>query len=241
MTEEGPAARDPKSVWIIVLAIVVTVLLGAIIGYALSGGLSSDPAGEPAPTTTIAPSPTAAPSVAGTAPPTTAATTTLPTPTDPPGQLTVLASEDTFTDASDIAEVNGFDVMIELENDPPDVKQGLVRFDVVGIPEGANIDSAELRLSPAAPSGAPIAVHLVDGDWHETDTTASTAPAVGDRVATIPAGGEGGEALVGDLTGVVTGPGAIGFYLLGTTENTTEILSRENGANGPTLVLRWTA
>jgi hypothetical protein len=136
--------------------------------------------------------------------------------------------------------VNGFDVVIELESDPPDVKQGLVRFDVVGLPEGVTIDSAELRLFTAAPSGAPIAVHLVDGEWHETDTSASNAPAVGDRVATIPAGGGGGEALVGDLTGVVTGPGAMSFYLLGTTENTVEVFSRENGANGPALVLRWT-
>jgi hypothetical protein len=238
MTEEQPAARDPRTIWIIVLAVVLTVLVGAIIGYALSGGLSSDPASEAAPTTTIAPPPTAAPSVATTTP-TSLATTTSPTPTDPPGQLTVLATEDTFTDASDPAEVNGFDVVIELENDPPDVKQGLVRFDVVGIPEGVTIDSAELRLTSSAPSGAAIAVHLVDGEWHETDTSASTAPAVGDRVATIPPGGDGGEALVGDLTGVVTGPGAISFYLLGTTENTTEIFSRENGANGPSLVLRW--
>ena len=240
MTEEGTATRDPKTIWIIVLAVVVTVLLGAIIGYALSGGLSSDPAGEAAPTTTVAPPTTVAPSVATTTPPTTLLTTTSPTPTDPPGQLTVLATEDTFTDASDISEVNGFDVVIELEDDSPDVKQGLVRFDVVGIPEGATIDSAELRLSPSAPSGAPIAVHLVDGDWHETDTSASTAPTLGERVATIPAGGEGGEALLGDLTGVVTGPGPLNLYLLGTTENTTEIFSRENGANGPSLVLRWT-
>jgi hypothetical protein len=240
MTEEAPAARDPKTVWIIILAIVVTVLLGAIIGYALSGGLSSDPEGAAAPTTTSAPPPTAAPSVASTTPPTTVATTTQPTQTDPPGQLTVLATEDTYTDASDFSEVNGFDVVIELEDDAPDVKQGLVRFDVVGIPEGVTIDSAELRLSPSAPSGAPIAVHLVDGDWHETDTSASNAPAVGDRLATIPAGGEGGEVLVGDLTGAVTGPGPVSFYLLSTTENTTEIFSRENGANGPSLVVRWT-
>jgi hypothetical protein len=46
--------------------------------------------------------------------------------------------------------------------------------------------------------------------------------------------------LLGDLTGVVTGPGSISFFLISTTENTTEIFSRENGANGPSLILHWT-
>jgi hypothetical protein len=239
MTEEGRDARDSKSTWIIVLAVIVTVLLGAIIGFVVSGGLSDDATGDSTPSTTaavIAPTTTVP---VGTAPPA-PSTTALPVTTDPPGQLTILAIEDTYTDASDPAEVNGFDSVIELEEDPPDVKQGLVRFEVAGIPDGVTIESAELRLTTTAPSAAAIAVHLVDGEWNESETSAANAPARGERVATVPAGGANGEPLLGDLTGVVTGPGSISFFLISTTENTTEIFSRENGANGPSLILHWT-
>ena len=239
MTEEERAPRDSKTIWIIALAVLVTVMVGAILGFVISGGLSDSTTSESAPPTTAAVvTPTTAAAVATTAP--APVTTSQPVITDEPGQLTILSIEDTYTDASDPAEVNGFDSVIELEDDPPDVKQGLIRFDVVGLPDGVTVESAELRLTSTAPSAAPIAVHLVDGEWNETETSASNAPARGQRVATIPAGGANGEPVVGDLTGAVTGPGSISFFLISSTENTTEIFSRENGANGPTLVLHWT-
>lgn len=239
MTDEGPVARDWKTISIIALAVVVTVLLGAIIGYVASGGLSDEPTNEAAPAATT--TPTSAPPVVGTTTPTSVVATNLPPVSeDPPGQLTILATEDTYTDASDPEEVNGFDAVIELENDPPEVKQSLIRFDVAGIPEGVAIETVSLRLYTTAPSSSPIAVHLVDGEWNETETGAANAPAIGDRVATIDPGGAQGEPVEGDLTGVVTGPGPFNIYLISTTENTTEIFSRENGANGPALILRWT-
>lgn len=239
MTEEGPVARDSRTMWIIVLAVVITVLLGVIIGYIASGGLSGEPTTELAPATTAQPvTPTSAPPAVTTT--AGSVTTSQPVASDPPGQLTILASEDTYSDASDPEEINGFDALIELEDDPPEVKQSLVRFEVAGIPEGVAIEEAILRIHTTAPSSSPIAVHLVNGDWNETETGAANAPAVGDRVATIPPGGDQGEPLEGDVTGTVTGPGSVSFYLLSTTENTTEIFSRENGANGPALILRWT-
>jgi hypothetical protein len=234
MTEEQPALRDKKNVWIIVLAVVVTVLLGAIIGYVATGGLSDDPpTGSAAGSTT-----TSLATVATTVPPATSLTQA-PPPTDAPGQLTIQAIEDTYTNSSDPEDTSGFDDVLELEDDPPEVKSALVRFDTTGAP-AVVVEGVTLRLFVVFSSGAAIEVHRVDGSWSETDTTASSAPAVGELIATIPPGVTEGESVEVDLTGLVTVPGPIDLYLTTSGDDTIEIASKESGANAPALIVRWT-
>jgi hypothetical protein len=234
MTEEQPALRDKKNVWIIVLAVVVTVLLGAIIGYVATGGLSDDPpTGSAAGSTT-----TSLATVATTVPPATSLTQA-PPPTDAPGQLTIQAIEDTYTNSSDPEDTSGFDDVLELEDDPPEVKSALVRFDTTGAP-AVVVEGVTLRLFVVFSSGAAIEVHRVDGSWSETDTTASSAPAVGELIATIPPGVTEGESVEVDLTGLVTVPGPIDLYLTTSGDDTIEIASKESGATAPALIVRWT-
>ena len=42
-----------------------------------------------------------------------------------------------------------------------------------------------------------------------------------------------------DVTGVVTGPGPIDFYLTTLGDDTTEYASRDAGAGAPVLIVRW--
>jgi hypothetical protein len=234
MTEDQPALRDKKNVWIIVLAVVVTVLVGAIIGYVATGGLEDDPTAGSAPGSTT----TSVATVATTVPPATSLTQA-PPPTDAPGQLTIQALEDTYTNSSDPEDSSGFDEVLELEDDPPEVKSALVRFDTTGAP-AVVVEGVTLRLFVVFSSGAAIEVHRVDGSWSETDTTASSAPAIGELIATIPPGVTEGESVEVDLTGLVTVPGPVDLYLTTSGDDTIEIASKESGANAPALIVRWT-
>ena len=235
MTEDQPVSRDNKNVWIIVLAVVVTVLLGAIIGFVATGGLSDDPAAE----STVGTTTTSVAIAATTVPQTTTLAETQPPATDAPGQLTIEAVEDTYTNSSDPADVSGFDDVLELEDDPPEVKSALIRFDTAGTPD-VEVQGLTLRLFVVFSSGAAIEVHRVEGSWSETDTTAASAPAVGELIATIPPGVTEGEIVEVDLTGLVTVPGPVDLYLTTEGDDTIEIASKESGANAPALIVHWT-
>ena len=120
MTNNENQPRDRKQTMIIVLAVVLTVLVGLIIGFVVSGGLSGDPVAEPTtlPTGSVAPS----------SPSTTTAAPAAPSTSLGEGQLAVTISEDTYVDLGQPEDLNGFEDVIEIENDPPDNKQALLRF-----------------------------------------------------------------------------------------------------------------
>ena len=223
-----------RNIVIIALAVVVVILLGVIIGFIVSGGLSDDPgsglAGET--TTSVAADTTVAPATR-----TTTSSTSPPT-TQVPGQVTVPAIEDTFTDALEPDEINGLSPILEIEDDPPEIKTALVRFDVTGVPEGETIREVILQFSTIS-AGSQVAVHLVDGEWNEAETNATNAPLLGDRVGIILPQGERGTLAELDVTGVVTGPGPIDFYLTTLGDDTTEYASRDAGAGAPVLIVRW--
>lgn len=233
MNGEQTGQRDQKSILIIILAVVVTVLLGSIIGYIVSGGLSDDPgtdlAADTTTTTSVATITTSIP------------TTTVPTEpstTQVPGQLTIPAIEDTFTDALEPGDANGLDSVLEIEDDAPELKRALVRFEVAGLPEGETISEVVLQFSTIS-SGSQVAVHLVDGDWNESETNAANAPLLGERVGILQPGAGQGTLVEVDVTSVVTGPGSFSFYLTTLGDDTTEYASREAGAGGPVLIVRW--
>ena len=224
MSSEETPGRDRKQITIIVLAVVAIVLVGLIIGFVVSGGLSPGPTA-----TTLAPSTTVPATTPSTAPPTTGV----------PGQLSVPAIEDTYVNSEEPQDVNGSEAALEIENDPPEVKQALVRFEVPAIPEGETIRAVTLRLFVLEDTDATIAIHEVEGEWSQVDASAANAPALGAQVATIVPAVPPGSTVDVDLTGVVTGPGQYDFYLSMTEDDGAEFASIESGSSPPTLVIEW--
>ncbi|MGH8950354.1 MAG: DUF7594 domain-containing protein, partial [Acidimicrobiia bacterium] len=221
--------RDQKQTTIIILAVVVTILVGLIIGFIASGGLSGDPVASP---TTVGPVATTPPS--GSTP-----ATTLPPTTVVPGQLSIPATEDTYVNSGQPEEINGLEDVMEIENDAPEVKSGLVRFEVAGIPEGETIDSVTLRLFVVADTEDVIALHTVGGDWNQAETTGATAPPVGDPVGSIPPGTPEGSVVEVDMTSLVTGPGQYDLYLVSPGDDSAEFATIESGTNPPLLIVDY--
>ena len=230
MTEQERPGRDPKFIQNIALAGVATVLAGVAIGWAILGADQS-----PTGTTVAAGEPTTTP----TGPATTTTTMASPPSTDAPGQITFTATEDTYVKMAEPAEINGLDELIEVEDDPPDLTRGLVRFEVTGIPEGETIRSATLRLYSIDESEDTVVIHGVDGPWNQAETNGGNAPSVGAQVASIPVPIPENQYLDIDVTSVVTAPGQYDFYLVPSGGDTAEFASIESAANPPTLVVRW--
>ena len=230
----GAETTTPSSrnIVIIALAVVVVILLGVIVGFIVSGGLSDDPgesAGET--TTSVAADTTIAASG-------TTTSSSSPSTTQVPGQVTLPAIEDTFTDALEPDEINGLSPILEIEDDPPEIKTALVRFEVTGVPEGETIREVILQFSTVS-AGSQVAVHLVDGEWNEAETNATNAPLLGERVGVILPQAAQGPLVELDVSGVVAGPGPIDFYLTSLGDDTTEYASRDAGAGAPVLIVRW--
>ncbi|HWL50622.1 MAG TPA: DNRLRE domain-containing protein [Acidimicrobiia bacterium] len=232
MNGDKTTPRDNRQTIIIVLAVVLTILVGLVIGFLASGGLSGDPAA--APTTT----PAGPPATAGSTP-TTAAAPTSPTISVAPGQLAVAASEDTFVNSGQAEEINGFEDALEIENDPPENKQALIRFVVGDIPEGETLQTVSMRLFVIADTEEVVTVHEVEGPWTQADATGANAPAVGAQIATVPPGTAEGSTVEVDLTSIVTGPGTYDFYLTMASDDSAEFAALESGANAPVLILDW--
>jgi hypothetical protein len=232
----------------IVLAVVVMVLLGLIIGY-LALGDSREPAAVGSTTTvTSAQSSTSSVPRASTTTSFEPTTTTLvppgtPLPTQPPdtsvdGQVTFTAVEDTYIDSGDTTRPRGFDPGLVLENDPPELKLGLIRFDVVGLPEGVEIESAVLRLYVEVAGDDALTVHGVVGEWTEAETTAVDSPEIGATVATIPPGFPDLDYVEVEVTDLIDGDGLVDIYVATSSPRTTELGSRET-PGPPQLIVSW--
>lgn len=227
----------------IVLAVAVVVLVGVIVGYIASGGLEDPETLNPSTTVTAAPAPTTSePAVTTTTPEeTTTVVPTGPVPTVAPdtsveGQITFTAVEDTFIDATETAPL-GLELSLLVENDPPELQQALIRFDLTGLPEDVDVGSAVLQLFVEVSASELVAVHGVEGEWDELDTTAVNAPGLGPEITTFLPDTEFAtiEMNVADL---VEGNGPVDLYLVATSPRTAGFGSRES-INPPTLVVRW--
>lgn len=229
MTEEQQPKRGWQKYQNIVLAAVAAVIAGLAIGWAFIGG-------DTAPTNTTTGE--AAPPTEPLEPVTTTTTMLSPPSTDAPGQISFAATEDTYVNDAKPEDNNGTSDAIEVRTDDTEVERGLIRFEVVGIPEGETIRTATLRLFVDHDSDNSIDVHLVDGPWTQVETVGASAPAVGERVATFRATPEGSFVEI-DVTSVVTEPGQYDFYLVSTGSDSAEFPSTEEGENVPTLIVRW--
>ena len=223
MTSLWEWLENNKTTLIVVLAVTAALLLGTIIGVLLGRGADDQ---RVAVTTTVAPPPTT------TQP--TAVTTTVPTS----GELTILASEDTYVSSIEPGEINGDEESLEVENDPPETQWALIRFRVVGVPAGKQVSQAILRLVVDEETDDAVTVNRVIGDWSEAATTWSNAPSVGSPLAVIEGGSFEGSVVEVDVTEAVRGDGQVDFYLITGSDDTAGFASTESG-NGPVLVVRW--
>ncbi|HSM45738.1 MAG TPA: DNRLRE domain-containing protein [Acidimicrobiia bacterium] len=123
---------------------------------------------------------------------------------------------------------------IELELSEDYEERSLIRFDVVGIPEGRLVSRVLLRLVQVDGSSWGGLLSGVNGDWSEDSVTWATAPGLGDPLAPLPANEEGLVEI--DITGVVTADGRYDFYLTTEASDDLEYASRESG-DGAELVI----
>jgi hypothetical protein len=180
--------------------------------------------GAPVPTPTATPAPT-------------------PSPASPSssGSLAFTASEDTFVKGTGPRSNYGDRRTLEADSYPK-VKRTLLRFRVSGIPEGASVASATLRLFVVDPSENAGTVHTVLGAWSEANTTWSNAPAVGTAIAALSRPAVAGYPVDADVTSSVVGNGSFDFYVVTPSDNGVDFSSRERGdGNPPTLVVEWSS
>ena len=151
---------------------------------------------------------------------------------------TFTATEDTFLKDSRADRVHGQAASLQADN-YPSVKRVLVRFQVGGIPGGASITSATLRMFVVDASREAGEVHAVGGSWSEATTTWSNAPSVGDKIADLTEPAAVGTWREADVTSAVTGNGDVDFYIVTPYHDGVDYGSAEGGSNPPTLVVRW--
>jgi acid phosphatase type 7 len=223
VTEEKSFWRDRNTVTIVLLALALAVVAGLIVGFIITRG-------SPGATGTTT-SPTVQPTVPGA--PSTTSTTTASGPL-----IEIVATADTYVDADTPTEGHGVESKLLVENDPPELKQALLRFEVAGIPEGETVSQAVLRLTVERESDAVVDVHLVSGDWNSA-TTWEDAPELGPIVGSIQPGTAEGAVVEADVTSAVTGNGTIDLYLVTESDDSSEFGSVESGDSAPVLAVAW--
>ena len=121
----------------------------------------------------------------------------------------------------------------------PSVKRILMRFHVTGIPDGASVRSAFLRLFVIDYSRQAGEVHAVRGSWSQATTTWSNAPSVGGTIANLSSPAIVGTWREASVTSTVTGNGTIDFYVVTPSSDGVDYISTEAGVNPPTLTVDW--
>jgi hypothetical protein len=220
LSDEDHSGRPSRTALYIGLAVLGAVLVGIGVGFLVSrsGG------GEATATTTVAPTTT---------------TTAIPTTTLDPNanSLEVTASEDTHVDAAEPGVGHGAESTLKIENDPPEVSQALIRFEVAGIPEGADVSQAVLRLTVERESEAQIEVRLVAGSWDDS-TTWADAPVATEVVGTILPGTPEGSVVEADISAAVDGNGIVEIFLTTESDDSSEFGSADS-SSPPRLAVAW--
>ena len=145
--------------------------------------------------------------------------------------------EDTYVKSTQ-TKPSGQAASLQVDNWPK-VKRALIRFQVTGIPQGASVTSATLRLFVVNPSRTAGAVRTVNGAWSEAKTTWSNAPAVGAGIGALLVPAAEAAWTEADVTDAVTGNGPVNFYVVTAATDGVSYASREAGANPPTLKILW--
>lgn len=236
--QESPTRRNAL---IYGLAAALVIAVGVILGLVFFGGESETPVDSSTTSSSTLAADTT--TTGGSAPsttfaPTTTSTVPTPEPTQPPNidaDLLVAATEDATIELDSPDSLGGASDELAAEVAAEDeITRSLMRFEVTGIPEDANVFRATLRMFVIDEGGDP-ALHEVDGPWTESTVTWNNAPEVGAAVTSIPEVPDDSYVRV-DVTSHVQENGTVEFYLVNESDNDYAVVSREGG-DAPTLEL----
>lgn len=155
---------------------------------------------------------------------------------------TFTASEDAFVKSSAPSSKFGSAKELQVQRDARTMNS-LIRFVVDSLPTDAIINRVTLKLYVPS-NGSKIGgdIKSVTGAWNESSVTWATAPAVGEKLASMPNPVKSGVWSLTDLpTSFVQGNGIFNLYI--TTPSTNDAVyyaSRESG-KGPILEVAWTS
>jgi unsaturated chondroitin disaccharide hydrolase len=165
-----------------------------------------------------------------------------PTATPQPSSTYIFAPvADTYVSQASPTSSYATSSQLQAVGDSSNAKQAFLRFNVIGLPNGASIASAKLRLVVAnASTSGGVFSPVTDTSWPETITW-NTRPAIGGpALATLDAVALS-QVVELDVTGTIGGSGAFSFVISmsSTNTNTVGYASRESStaANRPQLVI----
>jgi hypothetical protein len=185
------------------------------------------------------PTPPTAPTATPTAP---AATPTTPTATPQPGAIYTFAPvADAYVSQSSPTTSYATNSQLQAVGGSSSAKQAFLRFNVSGLPAGANIASARLRLVVVNDStGGGVFSPVTNTSWPESITW-NTRPAIGGPALATLGAVALNQAVEVDVAGAIGGNGAFSFAISMPSANTNTVgyASRENStaANRPRLVI----
>ncbi len=148
-------------------------------------------------------------------------------------------TEDTYIKDSRADKNYGQHTTLEADS-VPSTKRFLMRFRVGGVPAGATVTGATLKLFTVDPSEESGEVHAVQGGWNEASTTWTNAPIPGSKIADVSSPAFAGNWTSSDVESVVVGNGDINLFVTTVSGNGVDYVSSEGGINGPILSVQWT-
>jgi hypothetical protein len=131
----------------------------------------------------------------------------------------------------------GTEAILQVSNQTSYRKNVYLQFNVTGLPAGATIVSAQLKLrSQTTGTGRSITAHTVSNTtWGETTITWNNKPALGASLSTVSSHTSGADS-VWTVTSAIAGNGNVTLGLDGTYSGDTSFSSRES-ADDPVLVV----
>ena len=166
------------------------------------------------------------------------ATATTPAATPAPPTFTFMPVADSYVEELNPATNRGTLTTMRIDGSP--LVRSYLKFDVQGLPTGATVTSAVLRVFANSSSSTGHQVRGLtdppDNSWTETGITFANAPTFGD------VGGSSGAFTSGQyidvtVTSLVTGNGLLTLVLTGPGATAVSYASRETAANPPQLVV----
>jgi PKD repeat protein len=152
------------------------------------------------------------------------------------GTLTLTPTADTFVTATDPTSVHGTDVTGKIDDVPKIV---YVKFTVSGVPAGAPVTSATLKLvGVGSQTTQTVDAYSISGSFSEATTTYNNRPALGALLGSAPVG----NGVAGSFTVPVTGNGTYTYAVTRSSTGTDQVVGlRENttAGNRPSLTVNY--
>ncbi len=155
---------------------------------------------------------------------------------------TIVASADTYVDSNNPGANYGSSLTAAVHSGTP-TRRALFRFSLSGIPAGAQISSAVLKLYVSSDgSSVSGSVKTVGGSWSEGTVSYSTAPSVGTLIATLPNPASPLSSVSVNLTSYVIGKSTVNLYVVSSSSDGVLYYTHEKGSTlAPRLIVTWTS